>query len=105
MEASLARTLLAQLRQMPSACAAAILLVLPTSTLAQDATYLQGRLDGLQRELAGLSAKIEQLKAQDQQLQQRLESMRTKFEAHLERMEKGGTAAKGKRRQGRKSAR
>ena len=77
------------------ACLAAGILLLPTSIFAQDAAYVQGRIDSLQRQLADLSAKIEQLKAQDRQLQQQLESIRAKS---LERLEKGATTAKGKPR-------
>ncbi|MGD9884903.1 MAG: hypothetical protein AB7F22_35675 [Reyranella sp.] len=77
---------------------AAAIMLLPTSTPAQNAFYIQGRLDGLQRQLADLATLIEQLKAEDQQLQQQLESMRTKFEARLERLEKGGASARGKSR-------
>jgi len=77
---------------------AAAILLLPTSAFAQDGFYIQGRLDGLQRQLADLAARIDQLKADNQQLQQQMESMRTKFEARLGRLEKGGTSAKGKSR-------
>jgi TolA-binding protein len=66
---------------------AATILLLPTLAFSQDGFYIQGRLDGLQRQLADLAARVEQLRAEDQQLQQRLESMRTKFEARLERLE------------------
>ena len=52
----------------------------------------------LQRQIADLSSKLEQLKAQDQQLQQQLETMRARFEARLERLEKGNASAKGKPR-------
>lgn len=79
-------------------CIAAAILLLPTSTFAQDRAYIQGRLDGLQRQLADLSSKIDQLKAQDRQLQQQLEGMQGKFDARLERLEKGSASAKGKPR-------
>ncbi len=71
------------------ACVAAVILLLPTSTFAQDGAYVLGRLDGMQRQLSEISARIEQLKTQDQQLQQRLEAMRTRIEARFERLGKG----------------
>jgi len=70
------------------ACVAAVILLLPTSTFAQDGAYILGRLDGMQRQLHEISARIEQLRAQDQELQQRMEGMRTRIEARLERLEK-----------------
>ena len=90
-----------RLALMPSvalACVAATTALLPTSASSQDAAYVQGRLERLQRQIADLSSKLEQLKAQDQQLQQQLETMRAKFEARLERLEKGNASAKGKPR-------
>jgi TolA-binding protein len=76
------------------ACAdvAAAIFLLPTSTFAQDRTYIEDRLDGLQRQLADLSARTEELKVQEQQLQEQLENMRRKSDAHLERLEKGGAS-------------
>jgi TolA-binding protein len=74
------------------ACIAAAILLLPIPTVAQDRTYIQGRLDGMQRQLADLSAQIERLKVQEQQLQEGLESMRRKSEARLDRLEKGGAS-------------
>jgi len=75
------------------ACVAAVILLLPVSAFAQDGVYIQGRLDGMQRQLSELSARIEELKAQDQQLQQRLEGMRTSVEARVQRLEKGGAGS------------
>ena len=78
---------------------AAALLLFPATTNAQrsdEASYIEGRLNGIQRQLTELSAKIEQIRAQDQQLQRRLEDMRTRIEARLERLETGGTPSKPK---------
>jgi TolA-binding protein len=72
----------------------ATIMLLPFSTFAQDAFYVQGRLDGLQRQISELAVRIEKLKAEDQELQRQLESMQTKFEARLERLEKGGASSK-----------
>lgn len=76
------------------ACVSAIFLV-PTATIGQqrsiDSAYVERRLSALQQQLANLNARLEQIKVQDQQLQQQLEAMRTKWEARLERLEKGGS--------------
>lgn len=88
----------ASMRSIALAGVAATALLPPTSAFSQDAAYTQGRLDRLQRQIADLSSKLEQLKAQDQQLQQQLEAMRTKFEARLERVERGNAPPKGKPR-------
>jgi TolA-binding protein len=79
-------------------CTATAILQLPASTFAQDRAYIQGRLDGLQKQLVDLSSRIEQLKAEDRQLQEQLEGMQVKFDARLERLEKGRAPNKGKPR-------
>ena len=75
------------------ACVSAIFLV-PTAAIGQqrsiDTAYVERRLSALQQQLADLNARLEQIRAQDQQLQQQLEIMRKKWEARLERLEKGG---------------
>jgi TolA-binding protein len=76
------------------ACALAIFLA-PTAAIGQqrsiDTAYVERRLSALQQQLANLNARIEQIREQDLQLQQQLEAMRTKWEARIGRLEKGGS--------------
>jgi tol-pal system protein YbgF len=67
----------------------AALALAPSAASAQQAAYVDDRLNQLQQSLTVLTGQLEQLQYSNQQLQQQMEKMQADYEFRLDQLEKG----------------